>query len=1116
MDTIDHIPDQRSGVANENIQEIIDAAVSVGHGLGKGAQQYQTPEWLAKGCAALLPCSQHENAFDPQCAGGNLLAQINTYLRFGIELDNRFNTEDAALACSMERITGNCVTTIETMEELFPDTRFGCIVSNPPFGIRWKLKDETTVDSTQWTWNMIKRKLAEYGSGFLISNANTLERLGIVDDPWVYFYQRFPGGGIWDNCNVELGIVHFRNGGSGQGNGIGRHKKVWTHVPTEYELAALREELNVANSWRPWQFGALRYNWGQLEAIVREESLDKPKFNIYLNKEGMLRTYLSTRAELKLDAGEIQQLARINNCHPLTLTTERETRKLMHRYLTEGVYTIEPAAKKAISDALSEVASLACPIRPVTDFELVAYADEEDNLKCVAADGRGKVALTPGKRYEVRTGTYTFKQVFTRKKVYYDEDTDKTEIEDHECVLSGEDRYIQITDDLSRIHRFMDRPDPKSNWQHHEELIWQLFAKPYVPTVAEVQTELYEKNKNAMRFNEMLAGFTYFPGQLEYYARMGCKDYGLVAAATGTGKTLGALTLVALKSPKRSLIIAPQGTMRSSGEEDEVDYQASQWVTEIERFAPTEPVFQLFSRKDWEDVLHANGGELPPGVYITYPQAYFSNHAFEVIPNTWERGVEEKFCNRYQLPFDKERKTEDCFSRNVGASTKGKGIRCIAEPSLATLIETRHGDCWDMVILDEAHLVCNPDAQITKNLIRLQPKYRFAMTATPIPNIISNIFTLMGWLCVPGWHKGKIRNAAWPYAVDEYGRFNSTFLAEEADMTAAWKARAKGKKGWQNVGKRSSPVISSPARLLKLLKPNLAYISKEHCNPNLQPCEVIDVRVALGKEQAKLYQHWLERRNYLNEYKSVLTIARVQLQRLRGVCASPASLDYTRGMCRSNFNPKMVTILQLIRDCLRRGEQVVVVSARVEQTDAIVSRLAQAGITMARIDSSVKAELHTAEANRFKKGEARVMFMGIRCAQGHSFDQCPNLIVGSLEWSYGTLNQAQGRVWRLTSPKPVKIWVVLHENTVEELLFDRVAVKQDAATLCLHGTRVPRDFKTLDSSEVLAEHIVNYNAGDGEILSESECELQWHELKQQLVIANRPVLAEIVRFGKVA
>jgi hypothetical protein len=92
----------------------------------------------------------------------------------------------------------------------------------------------------------------------------------------------------------------------------------------------------------------------------------------------------------------------------------------------------------------------------------------------------------------------------------------------------------------------------------------------------------------------------------------------------------------------------------------------------------------------------------------------------------------------------------------------------------------------------------------------------------------------------------------------------------------------------------------------------------------------------------------------------------------------------------------------------------------------------------------------------------------------------------------------------------VKIWCVLHQNSIEELLFDRVALKQDAATLCLHGKRVPRDFKTLDASEVLAEHIVNFKAEDGDVLSESECESQWIELRKQLIIANRPVLAPVI------
>lgn len=1111
MDNIDKLPDARSGVDGSNIQEIINAATSAGHGLQQGQNQYSTPPWLARSCAALLPFGHHENVLDPQCAAGNLVNAVPASLRFGTELDNRLapgGKNASAMHEEVRRITGNCVHVFKTMDEFFPDARFGCITANPPFGIRWKMADDSTIDSTEWTWALIKKRLAVAGCGFLISNANTLERLGITTDPRVYLYQRFPGGGVWNDCTVELGIVHFYYRTYGYGTdqppvALKRIDKTWNHVPSEHEIMRVNEELGFMQGMaRPYGFGPVQSNWAQLSTIIREETLDRPDWNIYLDKEGLLRTYLSTKAQIKIKHDEIVRLMRLNRCHPLTLTTERETRKLLHQYLTSGIYTIQPEARKAIHDALLEVTSLACPIRPVTDFELVAYADEEEQLKCRALDPRRMVTLTVGKLYEVSTGTYTFTEKFTRKKLHFDEESGKTEIEDHECELSGEDRYIEVVDDKGYTHRFMERPKDNSRSEHAEELLWQFFNKPYVPSIKEVNEVEYTRHTQAMGYNEMLAGFSYFPGQLDYYARMACKDYGLVAADVGTGKSLGALTLIALKSPKRTLLIAPQGTMRSVGEEDEVDYQASQWVKEIQRFAPTEPVFQLFGVDDWLAILNANGNTLPPGIYITYPQAYFSNGAFENIPPTWDGAVEMKFCERYGLYYDKERKLDDCYSRNVGAANK-HGVRCIAEPSLATQIAGNHGECWEMVIIDEAHLCCNLEAQVTKRLLRLQPKYRFAMTATPIPNIISNIFSLMGWLCVKDWYKGEQRNAAWPYSCDEIGRFNTTFLSTEVDLTAQQKAKAQGKKSWRKTGTRFSPVISSPARLLKLLKPTLAYISKEDCNPNLFGCEVIDVRVPTGKEQSKLYEFWLNRKNYLTEFKNPLTIAQVQSQRLRGICAAPASLDYTRGLCKSNFNSKMVTILELVRDCLGKGEQAVVVSARVGQSAAIASRLTDAGVQVARIDSTVPAELHTAEANRFKKGDARVMLMGIKCAQGHSFDQCPNLIIGSLEWSYGTLHQAKGRVWRLTSPKAVKIWCVLHKNTIEELLFDRVALKQDAATLCLHGKRVPRDFKTLDASEILAEHIVNYDAGNGEILSETECESQWPDLRRQLVMVNR-------------
>lgn len=1100
MEDINQLPDARSGINNENLQEFIDAAVTTGHALMTGQQQYQTPEWLAEACVRLLPQgTSASHVLDPQCAAGRLLKPFSYAVLLGSELDNRVKgVEDG-----VRRISGNCVKIFEIIDDLYPDLRFPAIVANPPFGIRWKLADGETIDSSEWTWKMIEQRLAPYGSGFFISNANTIEKLKIHETASVYLYQRFPAGGIWDNCDVELGIVHFHRI-KPEHRQWQRLDIVWDNVPSADEMIQ-RTRPHLKHSYlRPGYDSYLTEKWTTLTQIVAEERHTKP-WNIYLGKDGMLRTYLSTRSTIKLGKEEVEKLSRINNCHPLTLTTERETRKLMQHFLTAGLYTIEPEAKEAIAAALKEVAKLACPIMPPNDFELVAYADEEDSLLCKAphqGDAQhATIKLTVGKRYEVTTGSYAFVEKYTRKKLYFEEETEKTEIEDHDCELHGHDRYVQITDDEGSIHRFMERPDQAVRWHHPESLLWTLFKEPFVPTVCEVQADLFEQNLAKMRMRELMAGYHYFPGQLSYYGRMGCKDHGLVAADVGTGKTLGALTLVALKSPRRTLIIAPQGTMRSTGEEGEVDYQASQWVQEIQRFAPDEPVFQLFSESDYRAILNANGGELPPGIFISYPQAYFSNGAFENCPSTWsDSQTEEKFCKQLGLPFDKHRTPDEWFSHNVGRSKNG--IRCIAKAALATIIASAHGE-WDMVIMDEAHLCCNLDARITRNFIRLQPKYRFALTATPIPNIITNLFSLMGWLCVPGWYKGKQRNAAWPYAVDEGGRFASTFLSIEQDVTAQQRAKAAKKRGWKNVGVKVSPIISSPARLLKLLKPNLAYISKEDCNPNLQPCEVVDVRVPVGKEQARLYGYWLERAHYRPEFKDPLTIAGVQMSRLRGVCTAPASLDYTRGMCKSNFNAKIVTTLEIIRDCLRKGQQVVHVASRVDQNAELARRLSQAGIAIARIDSTVKAELHTAEANRFKRGDARVMLMGIKCAQGHSFEACPNLIVGSLEWTPGTLHQAKGRVWRLNSPIPVKVWVILHKNTIEEVLFDRVATKQDAATLCLHGRRVPRDYKQLDVDEILAEHVVDYDAANGEILSETECETQWPALCKQLVIANR-------------
>ncbi|MCC7376976.1 MAG: DEAD/DEAH box helicase [Verrucomicrobiales bacterium] len=679
-----------------------------------------------------------------------------------------------------------------------------------------------------------------------------------------------------------------------------------------------------------------------------------------------------------------------------------------------------------------------------------------------------------------------------------------------------------------------------------------------------------------------MAEFQYYPGQIDYLARVGTKDAALVAADVGTGKSLFLISLARLKLEDaegnfrgRALVVVPGGTLRSENSEGDGDpedadtdsegspeKQMSQWRQELARFAPNINIFQIRTWADYAGLMRADGST-PSGIYITYYEALFRNGAIHSVPDSWGKDAHKKLCTAIGSPigdleyavyatvdeavqgvgrwfeprelrgkltnfpprkdelfrFDQKwwrigdvaaRPLND-YAENLGEERNG--IRCVASPCLSDSILMWAGakkqTAWDFVALDEAHYCCNLGAQITKSFIRLQAKYRFAFTATPIPNIVTNLFPLMGWLCVPDWYMGGRRNAAWPYARSEMAAFEKAFISTERDRTAEEMSRNRRSRAIY-----LSPVISSPARLLKILKPTLAFISKPMCRPEYEPASLIDVRVPLGTSQSKLYAYFMCRSRVPGRHP--LHRARRQVAYLRKICADPAGFEKGGPPVGSNFNPKTIAALNLIRDILNRGEQVVVISARIGQTNTIAARLTEAGIPFARIDSTVPPDKHSAEANKVKQGKVPVQLMGIKCASSHSFHQCPNEIVLSLEYSYGSLHQARGRVDRVNSARKANIYCILHKDSIEEAMFDRVATKEDAARICLHGKRLPRDYKPMDSGEVLAEHLAHWETDESrarravaalqgaavpthiETRTEEDCEAEWPTLRDAL------------------
>jgi hypothetical protein len=405
------------------------------------------------------------------------------------------------------------------------------------------------VDSTLYTWRKITERAPEEGCGYFIGPRHLLERelptadlawpeasredapASLSRHPWVYLYQTFPAG-FFPNTEIEIGVIHWHRSPNRFRLCVdGKFPFIPLDLPSSEALAkgALKDDrlvLHHATLDPAEHGGALEhircyYNaqrqpsfqtpdritdlWDDLDKILDEEQRKLPPFNIWL-EDGLLKIHLSTRFVIKrkLKPEDIVRLEKVDDCRPLTLTTEAETRRLLRELIGSGAYTISPEAQAAITAALAEVNTLAVPVMPVTDFELVAYTDEEETIRCVRAsadaDEEGALRFTRGNDYHLRTATYTFKEKFTRGKVHFDEETQRTTTLNHRCELTGQDRFIALVDDAGVEHRFMDRPRMKKDYrgcwfEHPESLLYQIFERPAVLTVAETRPELVAANR---------------------------------------------------------------------------------------------------------------------------------------------------------------------------------------------------------------------------------------------------------------------------------------------------------------------------------------------------------------------------------------------------------------------------------------------------------------------------------------------------------------------------------------------------------------------------------------------------------------------------------------------
>ncbi|MCG8617294.1 MAG: DEAD/DEAH box helicase, partial [Desulfobacterales bacterium] len=296
---------------------------------------------------------------------------------------------------------------------------------------------------------------------------------------------------------------------------------------------------------------------------------------------------------------------------------------------------------------------------------------------------------------------------------------------------------------------------------------------------------------------------------------------------------------------------------------------------------------------------------------------------------------------------------------------------------------------WDLLILDEAQAVKNPDAQISKSVRRLNASNRLALTGTPIENRPLDLWSLFDFL-MPGFLGDKTS-------------FQDTYARQSTDALNL-------------LGSLTAPFI-------------LRRMKSQVCTELPKKTEITQF-CGFNEEQRQYYDDLMNRaRDWLtgdNQPIQLLTL----LLRLRQAACHPALVsgaDVYRGS-----SGKFDAMIETAANILEGGHKILIFSQFVSLLDLVKQELETRGMPYYELYGSTRQREKVVQ--RFKRSDAPCVFLISLKAGGVGLNLTEAGYVFLLDpwWNPAVENQAIDRSYRIGQENPVTVYRFITKDSVEE------------------------------------------------------------------------------------
>ncbi len=345
---------------------------------------------------------------------------------------------------------------------------------------------------------------------------------------------------------------------------------------------------------------------------------------------------------------------------------------------------------------------------------------------------------------------------------------------------------------------------------------------------------------------------------------------------------------------------------------------------------------------------------------------------------------------------------------------------------------------WATIVLDEAQAIKNRTTRRSKTAMKLKGDFKMTMTGTPLEN-----------------HLGELWN--------QFQFINPGLLGTIDDFT---KRFALPIEKYKDDNRRD--------QLRRLVQPFILRRHKSEVLKELPEKTEITLSVNLTPDERAFYEAL--RRNAIEKLVAEEKDSQAgqqhlrilaEIMRLRRAACHPTLADPN---ARFSSSAKLELFGEIVGELLENGHKALVFSQFVDHLKILENYLKKKKVAYQYLDGSTPLKKREQRINAFQAGEGDIFLISLKAGgTGLNLTAADFVIHTDPWWNPAVEDQATDRAHRIGQERPVTVYRLVAENTIEEKILELHAKKRDLADSLLAGTDVSAKLTAKDLMELLNE-----------------------------------------------